>query len=119
MSRKLLTKSIVLVLILLILAGGMSGAAAAVEESDCGVDGCLDDPDNDQPEVVPGGGVAFDTPVVESKGVMPGDRVTLGDDFKTFLKAKKAFHEGRQSIEAIEKGDQEPEDVPTFFDDDE
>ena len=35
---------------------------------------------------------------------------------KAFLKAKKAFHQGRQDIQAIKKGDQKPADVPTFFD---
>ena len=118
MSRNWVNRLLVLALTFLVLAGGMSGMAAAAEESDCGVEGCLDDPDDDQPKALPGGGVAFDTPVVDSTGVMPGDRVTLGDDFKTFLKAKKAFHEGRQSIQAIKKGAAEPEDVPTFFDDD-
>ncbi|MEF8839633.1 MAG: hypothetical protein V5A18_09035 [Haloarculaceae archaeon] len=36
---------------------------------------------------------------------------------KAFRKAKKAFHGGRQDIQAIKKGDESPvEDVPTFFD---
>lgn len=35
---------------------------------------------------------------------------------KAFLQAKKAFHESRQELQAIKKGDQDPaEDVPTFF----
>ena len=35
---------------------------------------------------------------------------------KAFLQAKKAFHESRQEIQAIKKGDESPrEDVPTFF----
>ncbi|MGM0558506.1 MAG: hypothetical protein ACQEVA_19125 [Myxococcota bacterium] len=38
---------------------------------------------------------------------------------KAFLKAKKAFHEGRQDLQAIKKGDQDPVDVPTFFSSDE
>jgi hypothetical protein len=33
------------------------------------------------------------------------------------LRAKKAFHEARQEIAAIKKGDEDPtENVPTFFD---
>jgi hypothetical protein len=83
-------KTAVVALLLLVSAGSVSGIAAAAE-SDCGVDGCLDDPNDGGPEVVPGGGVAFDTPVVDTTGVMPGDRVTLGEDFEAFLKAKKAF----------------------------
>ncbi|MFW5966557.1 MAG: hypothetical protein ACOCV2_03510 [Persicimonas sp.] len=36
---------------------------------------------------------------------------------KAFLKAKKAFHQARQDIQAIKKGDSSPvNDVPTFFD---
>lgn len=36
---------------------------------------------------------------------------------KAFLQAKKAFHEARQEIQAIKKGDEKPaKDVPTFFD---
>lgn len=36
---------------------------------------------------------------------------------KAFLKAKKAFHEARQEIQAIEKGDESSvEDVPSIFD---
>lgn len=36
---------------------------------------------------------------------------------KAFLQAKKAFHEARQEIQAIKKGDESPvEDVPSFFD---
>ena len=81
------------------------------------MDGGLEDPHDSSSVVVPGGGVAFETPVVDTTGVTPGDRVTLGDGFEAFLEAKKAFHEGRQSITAIEKGDEDPvEDVPTFFD---
>ncbi|MFP4598191.1 MAG: hypothetical protein ACLFVJ_08065 [Persicimonas sp.] len=39
---------------------------------------------------------------------------------KAFLTAKKAFHEARQEIQAIKKGDESPvEDVPTFFDSEE
>jgi hypothetical protein len=38
---------------------------------------------------------------------------------KAFLKAKKAFHEGRQDLQAIKKGEQDPVDVPTFFSGDE
>lgn len=39
---------------------------------------------------------------------------------KAFLQAKKAFHEARQEIQAIKKGDASPdEDVPCFFCDDE
>ncbi len=39
---------------------------------------------------------------------------------KAFLAAKKAFHEARQEIQAIKKGDESPvEDVPTFFDSEE
>lgn len=38
---------------------------------------------------------------------------------KAFLKAKKAFHEGRQDLQAIKKGEQDPVDVPTFFSSDE
>ena len=38
---------------------------------------------------------------------------------KAFLKAKKAFHQGRQDLQAIKKGDQDPVEVPTFFGDDE
>ena len=35
---------------------------------------------------------------------------------KAFLQAKKAFHEARQEIQAIKKGDESPrEEVPTFF----
>lgn len=35
---------------------------------------------------------------------------------KAFLTAKKAFHESRQEIQAIKKGDEDArEDVPTFF----
>lgn len=35
---------------------------------------------------------------------------------KAFLQAKKAFHEARQEIQAIKKGDESPvEDVPSFF----
>lgn len=35
---------------------------------------------------------------------------------KAFLKAKKAFHEARQEIQAIKKGDETPaEEVPCFF----
>lgn len=39
---------------------------------------------------------------------------------KAFLQAKKAFHEARQEIQAIKKGDENPrQEVPSFFDDDE
>lgn len=35
---------------------------------------------------------------------------------KAFLQAKKAFHEARQEIQAIKKGDESPrEGVPSFF----
>lgn len=38
---------------------------------------------------------------------------------KAFTQAKKAFHEARQEIQAIKKGDESPvEDVPSFFEDD-
>ncbi|MEA5389024.1 hypothetical protein VB779_19750 [Haloarculaceae archaeon H-GB11] len=73
-------------------------------------------------------------------GVMPGDNVQIvrgdGKQFtpgetivvpeqaadatdvrNSFLKAKKAFHEGRQDVQDIKKGDQEARDVPTFFGD--
>ncbi len=37
---------------------------------------------------------------------------------KAFLQAKKAFHESRQEIQSIKKGDEKPaNDVPTFFND--
>ncbi|MGM0606177.1 MAG: hypothetical protein ACQETB_10985 [Halobacteriota archaeon] len=37
-----------------------------------------------------------------------------------FLRAKKAFHEARQEIQGIKKGDESPvADVPTFFDEEE
>lgn len=38
---------------------------------------------------------------------------------KAFLKAKKAFHAGRQDLQAIKKGDKKPVKVPTFFASDE
>ena len=38
---------------------------------------------------------------------------------KAFLKAKKAFHQGRQDLQAIKKGDKNPVDVPAFFANDE
>ncbi len=38
---------------------------------------------------------------------------------KAFLKAKKAFHEGRQDLQAIKKGEKDPVEVPTFFSSDE
>ena len=117
MDRRRFYQSVVLALVTFLMLGGVSGLAAAQEE-DCGVDGCLEEPDDSPTVVVPGGGVAFDTPVVDTTGVMPGDRVTPNDDFRAFLKAKKAFHEARQSIQAIEKGEENPvEDVPSFFDD--
>lgn len=116
MDRERFYRSVVLALVTLLALGSVPGLTAA-QEADCGADGCLEGPDDSPSVVVPGGGVAFETPVVDSTGVMPGDRVTPNDDFEAFLKAKKAFHEARQSIQAIEKGDEDPaEDVPTFFD---
>ncbi|MGM0592245.1 MAG: hypothetical protein ACQETI_11580 [Halobacteriota archaeon] len=89
MSNQSLFRAGMVALALLIALAGATPLAAAQEE-DC-VDACLDDPTTGPPEVVPGGGVAFDTPVVDTEGVMPGDRVSLNGDFEAFLKAKKAF----------------------------
>lgn len=65
------------------------GTLAAPAAADCTGD-CLDTPGNDIPVVTPA--PDFGTPVVDDVSVMPGDRVTpLTEDFKAFLKAKKAF----------------------------
>lgn len=84
-----------------------SGGVGTVGAQEACADGCLKDPSNDPPEL--------NRPSI--------DGPPLDDELETgvreaFLKAKKAFHEARQNINAIQKGDTAPtEDVPSFFDD--
>lgn len=80
-----------LAVVLTIALGGLAGPAAAQEQGDC-VDSCLEDPGNDAPEVVPGGGVAFETPVVDTDSeTFLKAKKAFNEDFEAFLKAKKAF----------------------------
>lgn len=104
-TLRTLAASIVTVAVLLTLA---SGPAAAVDADtptapdDC-VDGCLDDGAGGPPELaVPGGGVAFDTPVVT---VSQDDDVIEIRVSETFLKAKKAFDSGDGSEIGVMPGD--------------
>lgn len=141
-------KLIALAVLLTIALTGLSGVAAAQDGDPYIVDDAyLIDSGDEDPEVVPGGGVAFDAPVVStSSGKFLKAKKAFNGDFETFLKAKKAFgtdgsegenkaaatrvrkaflkakkafHENRKDIEDIKKGDEDPvEDVPSFFDDD-
>jgi hypothetical protein len=104
-ALRTLVASIVTVTVLLTLA---SGPAAAVDEAattapeDC-LDGCLDDGVGEKPALaVPGGGVAFDTPVVT---VSQDDDVIEVRVSETFLKAKKAFDSGDGSEIGVMPGD--------------
>ena len=136
-QRKVQT-SIALIALLAIALSGLSGVAAAQDGNTVtGDDAHMIDSGEEDPEVVPGGGVAYDAPVVDAgsddadtflkakkafgtDGSEGGDEVAATRVRKAFLKAKKAFHEGRQDIEDIEKGDEDPvEDVPSFFDSEE
>lgn len=98
-------------IILAVALGGVTGTVAADDEEAC-TTACLKDPSTDTPEVT--------TP-------KDGDQIPVGDNKvaatrvrKAFLNAKKAFHEARQEIQAIKKGDEDPvEDVPTFFESEE
>ena len=64
--------------------GGVVGPVVAQQE-DCTTD-CVD-PGTSKPEAVPGGGVAFDTPVV----LFLKAKKAFNEGFEEFLKAKKAF----------------------------
>lgn len=90
---------------LMLLFSGFAGIAAAEHDPK--------DPDHD--DTVP------DTVFGENTHFEQADEVTDGAAAnrvrKAFLQAKKAFHEARQEIQAIKKGDESAvEDVPTFFD---
>lgn len=102
---------IICTVVLAVAFGGITGTVAAEDEEAC-TSGCIEDPSTDSPEVsVPDSG---DTVTRD------GHKVAATRVRKAFLAAKKAFHEGRQPIQAIKKGDEEArEDVPTFFESEE
>lgn len=123
---------IAMVALLTISLAGLSGVAAAQDgEGDTYLvddDAYLVDSGDEGPEVVPGGGVVFDTPVVDTDSKFlkakkafgtdgsEGEKVSATRVRKAFLQSKKAFHEARQEIQDIKKGDESPvEDVPSFF----
>lgn len=96
--------------VLAVVLGGFSGTVAAEEEEAC-TTGCIEDPSTDPPEV---SNPDDDDTVQRVENKAAATRVR-----KAFLQAKKAFHEARQEIQAIKKGEADPADVPTFFDSDE
>ena len=95
-----------------ILAMTLGGVASPVAAEETCVDGCLEEPGNDQPEL---NNPRADTGIPS----VDDDHVAATRVRKAFLKAKKAFHEASPNIQAIKKvGESPAEDVPTFFADD-
>lgn len=110
MSRVSIRLLVVSTVILVGVLGGVAGPVAAG-------DVCNEDCDGKE-RTVP---VAFQE-IREIPHPVDADRAGIDEDTGTavtseFVRAKKAFHEARQEIQAIKKGDESPvEDVPTFFD---
>lgn len=90
-----------------LLAGPLAGNAVAGQHNDtkeiCEVGQC------DQQD-------ADDEPLIDLLETVPAEESATESLRDVFLKAKKAFHQGRQEIQAIKKGEADPvECVPSFF----
>lgn len=107
MFRRAVRAAVATAVMFAVVAGGAASPAAAQEEECNG--GCVVDPGT-EPVVV--NEPAFTGAPSANEEAISGVR-------KAFLRAKKKFHEGREEIQNVEKGDREPVDVPTFFDDSE
>lgn len=95
--------------ILAVVLGGVAGPVTAQEADE---EEQVEEDQNRTPELKSA------SDVVEQVSLV--DKAAATRVRKAFLTAKKAFHEARQELQAIKKGDESPvEDVPTFFDSEE
>lgn len=109
MFRHAVRTAVAAAVLFALVAGGAVVPAVAAQEEECN-DGCVIDPGTDP--VVSTGPAFTDVP--------PASEEAAATVRKAFLKAKKRFHEGRQEIQSIKKGEEDPvENVPTFFEDSE